>query len=110
MKIKKEKITRENTMLSHAILETITDSIIQKGDIPNKDEIEITLMIEGEEVDVTKFFNHLENQWDSNVRHEAQKLIEENDIIRNKMNSITDSLSLIENHMTNLVKELKIEE
>lgn len=108
MKIKKEKITRENTMLSHAILETITDSIIQKCN--NKDEIEITLIIEGEEVDVTKFFNHLENQWDSNIRYEAQNLIEKNETIRNKMNSITDSLSLIENHMTNLVKELKIEE
>lgn len=105
MKIKKDKITKENTMLSHAILDTITDSIIEKSNIKDKDEIEITLTIEGEEVDITNFFEHINSQFDRCVHEKAQELID--DEISEKVNKIKDFLSSVENHFEETLSKLK---
>jgi len=112
MKIKKEEITRENTLLSHAVLETINDSIIKKNDLANKEEINISLMIEGEEVDIRKFFTRLEKDWNDTIDREAKKLMEDKimEIVKNELDSITDSLHLVRNHMTNLMNDLKIQD
>ncbi len=82
MKIKTREITRENTLLSHMILNCLDGSTIEKH-IETKEErneeteYDIKLLFEGEELDITKFFQLLDKEWDGEVKRASKPYAEE---------------------------------
>lgn len=82
MKIKTSEITRENTLLSHMILTCLDSSTIKKHVQSKKErtgetEYEIKLSFEGEELDIKKFFELLDKEWDGEVKRAAKPYAEE---------------------------------
>jgi hypothetical protein len=84
MKIKTGQITRENSVLSHILLNALNEEankIIQSN--PNRDantEYEVTLTFEGVELDITKFTKRYQDQLEQWIENEslpqAQELFE----------------------------------
>jgi len=82
MKIKTSKITRENTLLSHMILNCIDSSVIEKHVASRKDrtgdtEYDIKLLFEGEELNIKKLFEFLDKEWNDEVKNAAKPYAEE---------------------------------
>lgn len=82
MKIKTNEITRKNTLLSHMILNCLDNSTIEKHISSKKDrngetEYEIKLSFEGEELDIKKFFELLDKEWEGAVKRAAKPYAEE---------------------------------
>lgn len=82
MKIKTSEITRENTLLSLMILTCIDKATIDKhfsikegrnGDT----EYDIKLLFEGDELDIKKFLELLDKEWDGEVKKAAKPYAEE---------------------------------
>jgi len=85
MKVKRDALTEDrNTMLHHMFIESITGTLKQdirfndflaKIDWFKKDEIEIKLLIEGEEINIAHFAEQLDKQLDGQIKSEVRKLI-----------------------------------
>lgn len=82
MKIKTKEITRENTLLSHMILNCLGESTMKKHVYNKKErtgdtEYDIKLLFEGEELDIKLFFELLDKEWEDAVKRAARPYAEE---------------------------------
>jgi len=75
MKISGAKIGRGKDYLSFAILECVTDKAMKT--VEAREDIEILLSFNGENIPVEKFFARLEDQHQEMVQRAAQELLKE---------------------------------
>ena len=72
MKIKIKEFTRENTFLSHLILNSINEAALKTvTNDENRDgetEVDVELKFNGVEIDIRKFTTMLESSWESAVK------------------------------------------
>ncbi len=107
MKINVYKYLRTGKFIEHAILMTITKDILAKAPkYKNKKfkKLDITMHIEGQEIDLIKFFDHMEKEWRSSVSKSAENLFEEK--ASEKMGEIYDSLNQLEAYAKELSSKI----
>ena len=123
MELKPSVFTRTNNFLSHAILSSVNDGATRKAyakqDASKENDTELTydikLIFEGVEIDLVKFFERLENSWETSIKneavHEARVLFEKfkNDYVskecnNSKLESIRKQIEKCNNQMLNISK------
>ena len=82
MQIKTKEISDENSLISHMILNCLDLSTIKKHvetrEVRNGEtEYDIKLLFEGDELDIRKFFELLESEWEGAVKEAASPYAEE---------------------------------
>lgn len=91
MKIDIYEEIKKNTLLSHVVLNGMSDAIIKgiTSKVPHETEVDIVLTVNGEEIELLPFMQHWQNQVDSMIKEEAKKLVDE------KMSSLNDIQYLV---------------
>lgn len=125
MKFKLGEITRENSFLSHMVLESIGDNkeaLKTVTDIVDRDEnteVNVELTFNGVTLDVGKFVTRLEEVWEGEVRKaaapEARKLFEKmkqdfksKNSANAQLNRIREQMVKANNFLTNIEQNVEL--
>lgn len=106
-KILVKKILEEKeTLLDHAILHCCNDEVLAKiqgkpGKIPEEDGrwIEVEFKMNGVDVSISSFLNHLEGQLDEMIKEKAMEIVLE------QLSDVTQTLGDIETVVKRIIKK-----
>lgn len=105
MKINLTKECDKNTLISHIVLECMTDALYKQiGETSKKGEgvvSDVKLMVDGKELDIKIFADEWESQVDRMIREAATELLNE------KFSSISDTVEYMSTEVTDFQEKIK---
>ena len=93
MKISKDEIIDNGSLLGHMVLHGVANFTDVIEAISEKDCAEISMTVNGKEIDIRDFIEHWESQVSGMIKDEAKNLVEEHfETVREKMDEVTETL------------------